>query len=112
LDEERDVRKLGHRELNTLLTQFYGKRLPSEIVSSKKAKIAKWLELKEMNRSELNQLFPPPCPWDAIWDNASQVALQRFKVEKRMLELSKAILEKQRMKASSMRTFLKPRRAP
>jgi hypothetical protein len=106
LDEERGVRKLGHRELNALLTQFYGKRLPSEIASSKKAKVAKWLELKEMDRSELNQLLPPPRPWDAVWDSASQLALQRFKLEKRMLELSKAVLEKQRTKASTIANIL------
>jgi hypothetical protein len=106
LDEERGVRKLGHRELNALLTQFYGKRLPSDIASSKKAKVAKWLELKEMDRSELNQLLLPPRPWDAVWDSASQVALQRFKVEKRMLELTKAVLEKQRTKASTIVNIL------
>ena len=102
LNKKKDVCKLGLSELNTLLTQFYGKTLPPEIASSKKAKVEKWMELKDLDRSELNKRLPSPHPWDAVWDSTQEATLRQLILEKRALELSKSSLEKQRAKASTI----------
>jgi hypothetical protein len=101
LDIEKHVRKLDDWDLEALLSQYYGKKLPADIASSKQAKVAKWMELKDLDRAELNKRLPPPRPWDAIWDRTHEATLRQLILENRVLEASIAASDKRRKKAST-----------